>query len=123
MSLTIDALIHFADVEKSKGRTSGAASELNIRNSRYWGVSSFAHSVNQAVQAALNKVPVSTRTPWHGWCAEISCLSESFDDSVDPDGGTIRTVNIGHSGKGHGTPKKTCRSCVVVLKELGVNHA
>ncbi|WP_422394022.1 YwqJ-related putative deaminase [Pseudomonas khavaziana] len=123
MNVTVDALIRVANAEKSKGRVSGAASELNVRNRRFFGVSSFKHSVHQVVQAALSRVPSGSREPWHGWCAEVSCLSQSFDVFVDPDGGTIRTVNIGESGKGHGKPKKTCRSCDVVLKDLGVNHA
>jgi hypothetical protein len=123
MTVTVDALIRVADGEKRRGRMSGAASELNVKNRFFWGVSSFEHPVHQMVQDALSRVPSGTRAPWHGWCAEVSCLSQSFDDSVDPDGGAIRTINIGDSGKGHGKLKKPCTSCDVLLKDLGVNHA
>lgn len=65
--------------------------------------------------------PASDRKPWHGGCAEIVCLDKALNDGVDVSGGTMRAVNIGVSGNGHGTAKKICTSCNDVLNHLGVN--
>lgn len=54
-------------------------------------------------------------------CAEIACLDKAFNAGVNPIGGTMKAVNVGVSGKGHGTPKKICSSCNDVLNHFGVN--
>ena len=81
--------------------------------------------MNPKVQDALNNVPENQREKWHGYCGEVSCANQTFNDKSNSgsiNGGHSSAVNIGESGKGHGTPKKTCRPCSSVLKQLGVNY-
>jgi uncharacterized protein RhaS with RHS repeats len=113
-----------ADAALAAGRTKGAAAELRIGDQVFTDVSSggAARTLHPDVQAAYDRVPQSKRAPWHGHCAEGGCLSQALDAGVNPAGGTSRAVNIGTSGKGHGTPKPTCSSCKDVLDQFGVNH-
>ncbi|MEJ5150699.1 RHS repeat-associated core domain-containing protein [Comamonas sp. MYb396] len=113
-----------ADAARAAGRTKGAASELRIGDRVFTDVSTggASRTLHPDVNAALDKVPKNKRAPWHGYCAEMGCLSQSLDAGVNPEGGTSRAVNIGSSGRGHGTPKQTCPSCRNVLDQFGVNH-
>ena len=52
---------------------------------------------------------------------EIGCLDKTLNAGVIPSGGTMKSVNIGTSGKVRGTPKKICLSCNDVLDHFGVN--
>lgn len=81
-----------------------------------------SRTLHPQVQAALDKVPQAQRAPWHGHCAEPGCLSQALKAGVNPAGGTSRAVNIGTSGRGHGTLKPTCSSCKNVLDQFGVKH-
>lgn len=83
-----------ADSALAAGRTSGAAAELNaggqVITDRSTGGAS--RSLNPAVQAALDDVPMLARAPWHGACAEMGCLSQAIDRGINPSGGSIRAV-------------------------------
>lgn len=48
------------------------------------------------------------------------CLDKALENGVDPAGGKAKAVNIGKSGKGHGTHKPACKSCRDVMKHLGL---
>jgi hypothetical protein len=65
--------------------------------------------------------PADKRAQWHGGCAEVVCLDKAMNAGIDPAGGTIRTVNIGGSGNGHGTNKAPCSSCADLLQHFKVN--
>lgn len=122
LGLARDTAKKAADAALKKGKTTGAASELRTGGKVFVGVSGSRYPVHPKVRKALKAVPKDQREPWHGKCAEIECLSRSYDAGLDPAGGTSEAVNIGTSGKGHGTPKKACRSCSSVLTTLGVHH-
>ncbi|HEX8588633.1 RHS repeat-associated core domain-containing protein, partial [Pseudomonas sp.] len=109
-----------ADEAFSKGRKSGAAAELRAGDQSITGVSGEVVPHNPQVTGALMGTPLERQAPWHGGCAEIVCLDKAFNAGIDPAGGTISTVNIGYSGKGHGTPKPACPTCVDVLTHFGV---
>ncbi|MBD1581433.1 RHS repeat-associated core domain-containing protein [Pseudoalteromonas sp. S16_S37] len=109
-----------ADAALASGKKSGAAAELRVGDKVYTGVSGEIVKPNPQVTGALMGTPASARKPWHGGCAEIVCLDKALNDGVDVSGGTIRAVNIGASGNGHGTAKKICTSCNDVLNHLGV---
>lgn len=94
------------------GKKSGAAAELRVGNKTFTGVSGEIVPHNSQVTGALMGTPASARKPWHGGCAEIACLDKALNAGVDPSGGTMKAVNIGVSGKGHGTPKKICSAGV-----------
>ncbi|SEU13869.1 RHS repeat-associated core domain-containing protein, partial [Pseudomonas graminis] len=111
-----------ADAAFNNGKIKGAASELHVGNRVFVAVSGSGRPIHPTVQEALDAVPIKKRAPWHGECAEISCLSQAYDAGINPAGGTSRAINIGESGKGHGTPKKACRTCSPVLDSLGVNY-
>jgi RHS repeat-associated protein len=113
-----------ADAARAAGRTSGAAAELRVGDHVYTDVSTGGapRTLHPDVQAVLDEVPQSQRAPWHGHCAEPGCVSQALSDGVNPAGGTSRAVNIGESGKGHGTPKPTCSSCRYMLDQFEVKH-
>jgi RHS repeat-associated protein len=113
-----------ADIAQAAGRTSGAAAELRVGDKVFTDVSTggAARTLHPEVKAALDKVPQSQRAPWHGHCAEAGCLSQALNSGVNPAGGTSRAVNIGNSGRGHGTSKPACSSCKDVLNQFGVKH-
>ena len=74
------------------------------------------------VEAALGRVPAGRRESWHGGCAEPGCISQALNAGANPAGGSSRAVNIRESGRGHGTPKMTCRSCPSVLGFFGISY-
>jgi hypothetical protein len=76
---------------------------------------------NTQVTGARMGTPKAARAPWHGACAEIVCLDKALNAGVDVSGGTMRAVNIGVSGGGHGTLKAACSSCASVLEFFGVS--
>lgn len=105
----------------ASGRKSGAAAELTVGNRTYTAVSGETVPANSQVTGALMGTPRSARKPWHGGCAEIACLDKALNDGVDVSGGTMRSVNIGVSGAGHGTAKPICTSCQDVIRQFGVS--
>ncbi len=109
-----------ADAALAGGKKSGAAAELRVGDKVFTAVSGEKVVPNSNVTGALMGTPASARKPWHGGCAEIACLDKALNAGVNPKGGSIRAVNIGVSGKGHGTSKKICSSCNDVLNHLGV---
>jgi len=113
-----------ADAALAAGRTGGAAAELRVGDRVFTDVSTGGapRTLRPDVQAALDKVPPGQREPWHGHCAEPGCVSQALNAGVNPAGGTSRAVNIGDSGRGHGTPKMTCRSCQSLLDFFGIKH-
>jgi len=48
-------------------------------------------------------------------------IAELVDPGVDPAGRSMRSINIGNSGTGHGTPKPPCSSCVDMMTFFKVN--
>ncbi|SIT16308.1 RHS repeat-associated core domain-containing protein [Achromobacter sp. MFA1 R4] len=111
-----------ADVALLGGKAEGAAAELHVGDKIFTGVSGTGRPVHPVVQDALDKVPQKERVPWHGHCAEVDCLSQAHAAGLDPKGGKSQAVNIGSSGKGHGTFKRACSSCANVLGQFGVDH-
>lgn len=109
-----------ANQARDAGKVSGAAAELKVGDRVFTGVSGETVPHHPTVTGALMSTPGSARAPWHGACAEIVCADKALNAGVDPAGGTIRAMNIGISGNGHGTPKALCSSCTDVLKFLGV---
>lgn len=111
-----------ADAALAAGKKSGAAAELTVGDRVFTAVSGEVVEHNPQVTGALMGTPTAERAPWHGGCAEVACLDKALNAGVDPAGGTIKAVNIGVSGMGHGTPKKVCSSCNDVLEHFGVNQ-
>ena len=114
-----------ADIALASGKNQGAAAQLTVNGKVYTGVSGNIGTMHPKVQEALDSVPVNKREKWHGYCGEISCANQALEDSTNNgsiSGGHCCAVNIGNSGKGHGTPKKTCRSCQGALDHLGVKY-
>ena len=110
-----------ADAAVAGGKTSGAASEFRQGDHVITGVSGEEVPHNSQVTAGLMGTPADKRAQWHGGCAEVVCLDKAMNAGIDPAGGTIRTVNIGSSGNGHGTNKAPCSSCTDLLQHFKVN--
>jgi len=113
-----------ADAALAAGRTRGAAAELRVGDQVFTDVSTggASRTLHPDVNAALDRVAPGERAPWHGGCAEPGCVSQALNAGVNPAGGTSRAVNIGESGRGHGTPKMTCSSCRAMLDFFGIKH-
>ena len=78
--------------------------------------------LHPSTQEALKSVPVASRAPWHGGCAEVGCVDQIFRRGLHPRGGTSSAVNIGESGMGHGSFREPCSSCQCMLDFLGVKY-
>ena len=87
------------------------------------GHSSFPTSTNSRVADVLDDVPVGSRPPYHGRCAEIHCISKALDEGLDVSGSTISTSTVrGPTSAGHGLPVNPCTSCQAVLAKFGVTY-
>lgn len=76
------------------------------------------------VQAVLDKVDPSIRSPYHGKCAEPRLISDALNSGVNPRGGTVYTVKIKAPGNpGHGSPLAPCSTCAPVLEQFGMKWA
>ncbi|PHM44406.1 RHS family protein [Xenorhabdus szentirmaii] len=112
-----------ADRALAAGKMSGASAELRIGNRVFTGVSGDIVPHNPKVTGVLMGTPSAHRAPWHGGCAEISCLDQAFNAGVkvkDLTNATSKALNIGVSGVAHKSPKPACSSCSYVLKYFGV---
>jgi hypothetical protein len=88
---------------------------------RYPGVSGSGNTPHPRVQQALDNVPSSAQSPFHGGCAEIQCLSAAMNAGDDVAGGTIATARVRCPiSAAHGTPIPACSTCRHVLDEFGV---
>jgi len=112
-------LYTLADAALNSGKISGAASEYWVGNRSFRAVSGEVVPHNPDVTAALMGTPNAQRAAWHGGCAEIACLDKAFNAGASR-GGTMRTINIGVSGAGHGTPKPFCSTCSDILEFFGI---
>lgn len=122
-SVAKSAEVVAADKAASMGKKSGAASAFSKDGKVITAVSGEKTRPNGEVTGALmgNK-KASNRSPFHGGCGEVGCLDKAKNDGIDVKGGHIKTVNVGTSGKGHGTPKKACKSCQDVMDYFGVTY-
>ncbi|MEQ1977599.1 hypothetical protein [Xenorhabdus sp. SGI240] len=112
-----------ADRALAAGKVSGASAELRIGNRVFTGISGETVPQNSKVTGVLMGTPPAHRAPWHGGCAEISCLDQAFNAGVkveDLTKSTSKALNIGTSGIAHKSPKPACASCSYVLKYFGV---
>ncbi|MGJ0626418.1 RHS repeat domain-containing protein, partial [Xenorhabdus bovienii] len=112
-----------ADRALAVGKMSGASAELRIGNRVFTGISGETVPQNSKVTGVLMGTPPAHRAPWHGGCAEISCLDQAFNAGVkveDLTNATSKALNIGTSGLAHKSPKPACSSCSYVLKHFGV---
>ncbi|MEQ1969807.1 hypothetical protein ABLA30_23250, partial [Xenorhabdus nematophila] len=112
-----------ADRALAAGKMSGASAELRVGNRVFTGISGETVPQNSKVTGVLMGTPPAHRAPWHGGCAEISCLDQALNAGVkveDLTNATSKALNIGTSGVAHKSPKPACASCSYVLKYFGV---
>ncbi|HJF75020.1 MAG TPA: PAAR domain-containing protein [Gallibacterium anatis] len=111
-----------ADNALRMGKDKGAAAELSINGRTYTGVSGMTkiEDLHPSLQKILEKVPKKNQTQWGGYCAEIQCMDKALKAGENLNGAVGKAVNIGKSGKGHGTSKKPCLTCQYVSEQLGV---
>ncbi len=103
------------------GRARGAGAELRVGARVFTDASTGGVSrvLNPKVQSALSRAP-HPRPAWHGSCAEPGCISQALEAGVNPAGGRMRVLNIGTSGRGHGTVKPACSTCEYLKLEFGI---
>ena len=78
---------------------------------------------NALVQELLDQRPGGTGT-YGGTCAEMQCLSNVYDEGIDPVGGVMEAVRVRAPGDPrHGTPLPACDVCRWVLDQVGVTHS
>ncbi|MBD1229661.1 hypothetical protein [Xenorhabdus griffiniae] len=71
-----------ADRALAAGKVSGASAELRIGNRVFTGISGETVPQNSKVTGVLMGTPPTHRAPWHGGCAEISCLDQALNAGV-----------------------------------------
>ena len=100
----------------------GAASGMVTKDGQVFsGSSGRQNPLNETVQGMLDQVPPNQRSPFHGGCAEMSCLSNAIEAGANPRGGVMSTVKVGAPGSPrHGQPFPPCSSCSYVQEQLGI---
>lgn len=107
-----------AALARATGRTSGAAAELRVGNQTFTALSGIeGRVVHQEVQDVLDSIALNKRAPWHGFCAEVGCLTQALDAGVNPAGGVSRAISVGTSA-----PKSACKSCKPLLLHFLVSE-
>lgn len=87
------------------------------------GHSSFAGSTDRRVLDVLDEVPLGSRRPYHGRCAEIHCVSQAVGEGLDVAGSTISTSKVGGPASArYGIPVEPCPSCQAVLDKFGITY-
>ncbi|WP_437608114.1 RHS repeat-associated core domain-containing protein [Sorangium sp. So ce834] len=118
------AAIERANAAQAAGRTSGVAAELRVGNKTFTDVSTggASRTIDPRVAQALDRVPAAERSPFHGACAEIGCITQTLAAGIDPRGGVSTAVRIRRPGHpAHASRIDACRSCAAVLGQFGVD--
>ncbi len=109
-----------ADKARDEGRENGAAAQLDVDGYSFVDVSGSDTPLHPSVSEALEGVPLESRKPWHGGCAEPRCISQALTAGINPRGGTMIAVQIGNRGKvPHGEARPPCPSCVALRDVFG----
>ena len=76
---------------------------------------------NPYVESALESVPYSLRTSFHGSCAEIGCLSQILNAGLNPNGSIVVPVLVRVPGSLKlGAYLSPCPTCRFVLPMFGI---
>ncbi len=79
------------------------------------------------VQNMLDNVPQAERSKFHGGCAEMNCLDNTYRSGVDPRGGEIGTAKVRVEGSAAesecGTSHEPCSTCANVMDQAGVKYS
>ncbi len=78
--------------------------------------SGYGFTHNRRVQGALDSIPASQRSPYHGACVECRLMSRILDS-----GRSLRGTQMGVFSTRRLTPMTPCTSCRQVMTRLGVN--
>ena len=101
----------------------GAAGALVATNGQTVTTTSRSGGINAGVQGALDKVPASQRSDFHGKCCEPRLISKAQDAGINVQGAEISVVRVRAPGNPlHGTPLKACSSCRAVLDFAGIKY-
>lgn len=109
-----------AAAARAGGAKAGAASAIVTRDGRtFTGRSTQAggpgRATNPRVSKALDRVPATRQSPYHGCCAEVDAASRALNSGANVKGATAATVRVTND-----KPMPPCPSCDVMLKWLGV---
>lgn len=75
------------------------------------------------VQDALDQIPETERSDYHGSCAEPKAISKALHAGADLAGSSISTAKIrGPNSEQHGAPYDPCKSCARMLDSLGIQY-
>ena len=97
------------------------AAVLENSEGTFTGVSGSSQSLHPKVQEALDAIPQSQRSPFHGRCAEPQCISMALNAGVDPAGSTMTAVRVRAVGNpGHGSKIPACPSCAKLQEVFGI---
>ena len=118
-----DGAVAAADDARSSGATNGAAAQFDVDGNSFVDVSGSNTPLHPDVANALDGVPASQRSPWHGGCAEPRCVSQAIEAGVDPSGGIMNAVQIGDNGiVPHGNLRPPCTSCIALRNTIGYSQ-
>ncbi|MDI3282659.1 RHS repeat-associated core domain-containing protein [Polyangium sp. 15x6] len=94
---------------------------LETRQGTFTGVSGSARPLHRRVQDALDAIPQSQRSPFHGRCAEPQCISGALEAGVNPAGGIMTAARVRAPGNAnHGTAIPACPSCAKLQEAFGI---
>ena len=109
-----------ADEALASGQTSGAAAQLEVDGQIFVDTSRSSTPLHSSVDEALESIPESQRSPWHGRCAEPRCISQAIDAGLDVSDGAMEAVQIGSPARiPHGNLRPPCTSCAGLQRIFG----
>jgi len=116
-----NAIDDVADSAQARRPRPATVAVLETREGTFSGASGTGQSLHPRVQAALDSVPPSNRSPFHGSCAEPQCISRALEAGVDPSGGKMTAARVRRPGHPkHATTIPPCSSCAEVQRSFGI---
>lgn len=96
-----------------RGQRRNGAGALQTSDGTMFTGTSGRSTVNPLVQNALDRVPQSQRSPFHGKCAEVRLCSQALDSGRSLRGSRISIFSVPRL-----TPMPPCTSCAHMLRTL-----
>lgn len=109
-----------ADDALARGQANGAAAQFEIDGRTFVDTSGSSTPLHSSVDEALESIPSSQRSPWHGQCAEPRCVSQAIEAGLEVSTGVMDAVQIGNPARiPHGNLRPPCSSCAGLQEIFG----
>lgn len=121
LSASREAARDAADSAQTARPRPSTAAALVTKEGTFTGTSGSRFPLHRRVQAALDEIPESARSPFHGRCAEPQCISRALEAGVEPAGAEMSAARVrAPNNPNHGTEIPACSSCARLAEWFGI---